>query len=389
MKRNIHSTIKNISKRSLKKFQKIILIKKEIISQINQGKNEILELNKKINLKKISVEFNDILKEKLLFKGLKPSIWLQSAQDKVNNIFEGENNLVVLRESRFWFNAISWALISTAGFGIAWISIAKTEEIVIATGKLEPKEGVIEVQMPFEGVTRNILIKEGEIVEKGDLLIQLDSDITNAQSVALKSNLELSEKIAKKLKLLVKEGAVSELQYLQQLAKIEDLKSEIKTNEVRLKYQEITAPSRGKIFDLQPKGPGFVARSSEPVLKIVPMSNLLAKIEIDSRSIGFVNVSKKADISIDSFPASDFGVIKGTLISIASDALPPDPRTGKNYRFPAKIKLDNQYLELKSGKKLPLQAGMSLTANIKLRKVTYLQLLLNKFTDRAESLKEI
>ena len=100
-------------------------------------------------------------------------------------------------------------------------------------------------------------------------------------------------------------------------------------------------------------------------------------------------MNKKADISIDSFPASDFGVVEGKVISIGSDALPPDPRTGKDYRFPAKVRLDNQYLALKSGKKLPLQAGMSLTANIKLRKVTYFQLLLNKFTDRAESLKSI
>ncbi len=389
MKRNIHSTIKNLSKGSLKKFQKIILNKKEIITQINQRKNQLLQLNKKIDLNTISNKFEEILKEKLFLKSLQPSIWVQFAQDKVNNIFEGENNLVFLRQSRFWFNAISWTLIGTAGFGIAWISIAKTEEIVIATGKLEPKGGVIEVQMPLEGVTRKVLIKEGDIVEKGEILIQLDTDITDAKNIALQNNLELNENIASKLKVLAKEGAVSELQYLQQLAKIEDIKSEIKTNDVRLKYQEIKAPSKGKIFDLQPKGPGFVARSSEPVLKIVPMSNLIAKIEIQSRNIGFVSVNQKADISIDSFPASDFGVVKGSLISIASDALPPDPSMGKNYRFPAKIKLDTQYLKLKSGKKLPLQAGMSLSANIKLRKVTYLQLLLNKFTDRAESLKAI
>ena len=389
MKRNIRSTIKNLSESSLNKLKKSILSKKEIIAQIRKRKNDILELNKKIDVNKISIKFDGILKEKLFIKNLKPSIWLQSAQDKVNKIFEGENNLVFLRQSRFWFNAISWTLISTAGLGVAWISIAKTEEIVIATGKLEPKDGVIEVQMPLEGVTRKIFIKEGEIVEKGDVLIQLDTDITNAKNIALQNNLKINENIANKLKLLVKEGAVSELQYLQQLAKVEDIKSEIKTIEVTLKYQEITAPSSGKVFDLQPKGPGFVARSSEPVMKIVPMSNLIAKVEIDSRSIGFVSINKQADISIDSFPASDFGVVEGKLISIGSDALPPEPALGKNYRFPAKIQLENQYLELKSGRKLPLQAGMSLTANIKLRKVTYLQLLLNKFTDRAESLKAI
>ena len=389
MKRNLHSKINQINNRAFEKLKTNVFNTKKIIAEIAHGKNKLLNLSIKANLNKISLKLNQALKEKKAPKILKPSIWIQSAQNQVNNIFEAEENLVFLRQSRFWFNAISWSLISTASFGVGWIAIAKTEEIVIATGKLEPKGGVIEVQMPLEGVAKNILVKEGEIVEKGDVLIQLDTDITYAKNIALQNNLEISEKIAEKLKVLVDEGAATEVQYLQQLGKIGDIKSEIKTNEVRLQYQEIASPARGKIFDLQPKGPGFVARSSEPVLKIVPMNNLIAKVEIDSRNIGFVNVNKQADISIDSFPASDFGVIEGKLISIGSDALPPDPRTGKSYRFPAKIKLNSQYLELKSGKKLPLQAGMSLTANIKLRKVTYLQLLLNKFTDRAESLKAI
>jgi HlyD family secretion protein len=53
------------------------------------------------------------------------------------------------------------------------------------------------------------------------------------------------------------------------------------------------------------------------------------------------------------------------------------------------IKLNSQQLKLKSGAKLPLQVGMSLTANVKLRKVTYLQLLLSDFKDKAKSLQRI
>ena len=51
--------------------------------------------------------------------------------------------------------------------------------------------------------------------------------------------------------------------------------------------------------------------------------------------------------------------------------------------------LDDQQLRLKSGSSLPLQVGMSLTANIKLRKVPYLQLLLGEFQDKAESLQRL
>ena len=87
-----------------------------------------------------------------------------------------------------------------------------------------------------------------------------------------------------------------------------------------------------------------------------------------------------ADVSIDSFPATDFGVVRGSVVQIGSDALPPDQVEGRNfYSFPASINIQSQNLETFNGVKLPLQAGMSITANLKLRPVSYLQLLLNTF----------
>ena len=53
------------------------------------------------------------------------------------------------------------------------------------------------------------------------------------------------------------------------------------------------------------------------------------------------------------------------------------------------IKASLQSLILSNGNKLPLQVGMSLKANIKLRKVSYLKLLLGSFRDKAESIKSI
>ena len=91
------------------------------------------------------------------------------------------------------------------------------------------------------------------------------------------------------------------------------------------------------------------------------------------------------DISIDSFPATDFGVLKGQIISIGSDALAPDRMENRvEYSYPAMIKLEDQILKLKN-RELPLQVGMSLTSNIKLRKASYLRLLLGTFQDKIDS----
>ena len=81
--------------------------------------------------------------------------------------------------------------------------------------------------------------------------------------------------------------------------------------------------------------------------------------------------------------------MKGTIYNIGIDALEPDPTEQRNqFVYPARVKLENQTLQLKRGKGLELKAGMSLQGNIKLRKVSYLQLLLTNFKDKTKSIKE-
>ncbi len=316
-----------------------------------------------------------------------PHKLLQKAQDLLEQKIEGEKIEVSLKTSTKWAKIISWSLVGGTSFGICWLALAKTEEIIIATGKLEPIDGVIEVKIPLRGVTSDILIKEGDLVKKGQLLIKLDTETSKAKQIALEKSKSINLSILDSLRKLNEEGAIAEVQYLQQQNKVAEIESQIMANKMTLKYQKIVSPADGLIFDLKPKKTGYVADPSIPLLKIVPNGKLRANIEIESRNIGFVTVGREADISIDSYPASDFGVIQGTVESLSSDALPPDPRFGKGYRFPAKIRLKSQYLQLKNKNKLPLQVGMSLTANIKLRKVSYLQLLLNTFQEKSDALR--
>ena len=242
-------------------------------------------------------------------------------------------------------------MIGGTTFGLAWLTLAQTEEIVVATGKLEPIEGVVDVQMPLEGIAKEILVKEGDVVNKGQILIKLDTDVSNAINNANQTSLAINKEILEKLEILAQEGAVAKLQVLQQKNTIAEIESQITQNKVTLRYQEIISPTSGIVFDLKPKSPGFVARTSEPVLKIVPIDDLKAKIEIPSSSIGFVTTGKKVDISIDSFPSTDFGVIEGVVSRIGSDALPPEAGKSNIFRFPADIRLNSQTLKMKTGKK--------------------------------------
>ncbi len=279
---------------------------------------------------------------------------------------------------------------------------------------------------------------------------------TEVQISDTKATLALEEQIVGKLKILSEEGGISQLQYLQQQKKVQNLSAQITQfleekqrlqldieqgqqelkntiaasdknnwekitnnkkqiaevesqftkvlleNEKRLadvnskiaqaqtnvKYQKLHAPVSGTIFDLQANNHGFVTRPSEKLLAIVPNDSFIAEAFITNKDIGFVREGMKVDVRIDSFPFSEFGDIKGEITSVASDALPPD-ETHQYYRFPIKIKLNKQSLNIQ-GRNISLQSGMSITANIKLREErSVISLFTELFTKQIETLKEV
>ena len=371
-----------------KTYNSLKTFKEKYINQINLEniKNNITN-QKYIQSSKIWL--NKELKPKLNFKYTDPKLFLQNIQNLIERGFINKENETGIRQSTLWAKSISWSIIGGTVLGISWLCLGKTEEIVVVTGKLEPAKQVIDIQMPISGITKNIYVKEGDKVYKGQKLIDLDTEVSSAKQKAKLNVLSINEEVLEKLQALEIEGAVSKLQVLGQEEKVSQLRSEMIESNVIIKYQEIISPIDGFVFDLKPQTKGFVAQQSEILMKIVPLDQLKAKVEIDSRRIGFVTVGKKVDISVDSFPASDFGVIKGEIESISSDALVPEPSLNKGYRYPSKIKLLSQTLKLRNGKQLPLQTGMSITANIKLRKVSYLQMLLGTFKDKAKSISEI
>ncbi|WP_414527004.1 HlyD family efflux transporter periplasmic adaptor subunit [Nodularia chucula] len=167
-----------------------------------------------------------------------------------------------------------------------------------------------------------------------------------------------------------------------------DINNKISQAQLNFEYQEIRATVAGTVFDLQAKNPGFVANASQTLLQIVPDDQFIAEVFITNRDIGFVREGMKTDVRIDSFPFSQFGDIKGQVVSIGSDALPPD-ETHRFYRFPATVSLDKQYLDI-NGRNISLQSGMSIVANIKVREErTVMSLFTEMFTKQVDSLKEV
>ncbi len=197
-----------------------------------------------------------------------------------------------------------------------------------------------------------------------------------------------SDKIADNKKRIAEIDTQLTKNILENEKQLADTNSKISQAQLNLRYQAVRAPVAGTVFDLQAKNPGFVASTTQKLLDIVPNENFVAEAFIMNKDIGFVREGMKVDLRIDSFPYSEFGEIKGELVYVGSDALPPD-QIHQNYRFPVKVHLDKQSL-LVGGKNISLRSGMSITANIKVREQrTVMSLFTELFTKQVDSLKEV
>ena len=359
-----------------------------------------------------------------------------------------------LKQDKFLLKTTNMAMVGLTFFGLGWLFLAKTDEIIIVSGKIIPTGEVSTIKMPSTGIIKEILVGEGDKVLKDQILLKLDTrsneqrdqtlkeEITFKENqltslkdefdefiknskkgfISLNNNIDLQNSILEKYENLVKLGAVPELQYLDRKSnlislktekdnlikdfesnkskyiqkldvinsELTDLKGRLAENNLVLINKIVKSPIDGTVFDLKPKNIDYSAQATETILKVVPYGDLEARLEVPSSDIGFVKEGMDVDINIDSYPSSDFGVLKAVIKSIGSDALKPDSSENRQFfSFPVSADLNDQFLELKKGRKLDLKVGMTLQANIKLRKVSYLQLLLTTFKEKTESIQEL
>lgn len=82
-----------------------------------------------------------------------------------------------------------WILVSLILFTLLWLFFGKADIVVSARGKIIP-DGEIKIIQPLEtGVIKKILVKEGDFVKKGQVLMEIDPSTTEPHLESMKANL--------------------------------------------------------------------------------------------------------------------------------------------------------------------------------------------------------
>lgn len=216
-------------------------------------------------------------------------------------------------------------------------AIIMNVDTVVAIGKVTAENGTALIATNTSGMIASILIKEGDTVKKGDLLIklknqtaELDLDLANVKLKSIQEqnyttlkdidreqiNLNYLEKKFETTKNLylkqaeTKENYLNdESNYLQQKQRVASLKNQLKINQNQIKEQElsinktkisneeysITAPESGLITTLSAKI-GQNININESIGEIINIDNLIIEAEVDELFADRIKVGQQVSI---------------------------------------------------------------------------------------------
>src|SRR3954468_23076442 len=153
--------------------------------------------------------------------------------------------------------------------------------------------------------------------------------------------------------------------------------------EQKTKLQVLTAPVDGVVQQLAIHTVGGVVTPAQSLLVVVPSgSRLETEAMVSNRDIGFVQPGHEAEIKIDTFNFTRYGLLHGQVLSVSQDAVIRDrqqersnDRTpgaqnetsepkGQELNYSARISLDRTSMVI-DDKVVNLSPGMAVTAEIK------------------------
>jgi len=113
--------------------------------------------------------------------------------------FVSHSNAAILEQTPRGGSLILWALVLFIGAAIAWSAWATLDEIARGEGKVIPSRQLQIIQNLEGGIVSEILVRDGEVVEAGQVLLRIDD--TRFASTLRESRLEYLSQLAKAARL--------------------------------------------------------------------------------------------------------------------------------------------------------------------------------------------
>ena len=156
--------------------------------------------------------------------------------------------------------------------------------------------------------------------------------------------------------------------------------------EQKTRLQQLVAPVDGAVQQLAVHTVGGVVTPAQPLLVVVPSESRTldsaSTTPMSNRDIGFVHAGQAAEIKIDTFNFTRYGLLHGRVLSVSQDAIirdrqqdrsndrSPGPQNetsepkGQELNYSARVSLDRTQMQI-DDRLVNLSPGMAVTVEIK------------------------
>lgn len=278
---------------------------------------------------------------------------------------------------------------------IAKIELINIIETVAATGKIQP-ETELALSSEVSGEIIELPLKEGQVVEKGDLLVKINPDLIQAmvsQSQAGLQNVraqmaqtEAGEKNAKlnyeRNKTLFEKGVISKSEWDKSIAdydmaqanrkaayyNVQSASANVKQSVDNLSRTTIYSPMAGTIsklsVELGERVVGTAQMAGTEIVRVANLQNMEVVVDVNENDIVKISVGDSTKVEVDAYLKREFRGVVTEIANSAETALSADQVT--NFKVKVRI-LPDSYKDLTEGKPAsysPFRPGMTATVDI-------------------------
>ena len=257
------------------------------------------------------------------------------------------------------------------------VKVRQLVKTVSASGVIEPVKEV-QISSSISATITDILVKDGQKVKKGDLLVIFDKEYIESEVKQKKAmlsqqifnskmnmaRLKQSELDFESSKELAEKNLISEIDfekiklnldiaqttYEASLESIESAKASLSQTMDQLNKTRLYSPLDGTVSKLF-KEEGEMALGSQfntdIILTISNLAGLQANVEVDESDISRINIDDSVKISIDAFPDEFF---KGIIFEISNSPIRSNVGSqDQSVSYAVKIKMLTKNDRIKSG----------------------------------------
>src|SRR5256884_1786746 len=236
---------------------------------------------------------------------------------------------------------------------------------VTASGKIQPKKKV-DISADITGRITRIAVREGDLVTRGQSLLQIDPTIyqanlqqaeatyasSQAAAVQAKANRDQAQRALGRTKELraqnpnlISQEQLEQAQTAFDIAEanltaaqhqVDQARAAVRSASDNLRKTTLLAPMNGRVTRLPVEEgevavPGTFSKDVGLLLTVSDLSVIQAKVKVDETDVVRIHLGDSVDVSIDAFPDTTFGG-RVTKISNSSILTATSTATGQNER---------------------------------------------------------